>query len=534
MTHIAFGGRLRSLSSAVALTTILLFTVFSSTSLQASPTGLRVAIYSDTGAESSTVLAIFRAVASLGDSPMAITTADIQNGRLTTANFDVFIIPPGQDGKKCCAGHYSDVDVLDALATKAAMRAYLSGGGGIVAEEAGAYYASQNGGTFDIYCGKYTNVTNNIGKVTFTIVDPLFGSGAQQVWQSYGGGYFPNPPAKVTVVATDGSNNPTIVRQSYGRGRLIMTSYVLELRGDTDLDWTIWDNWAMGGVHNNSVGVWQMLGRMIGWAYNGDSSLPAVNPAPLPPGDNVAVIAQHTNDGGAYPGLLPGVARAIEYAGHVPLAIRFQEVISGQLTLANFKVVVFPGGDAYGYKTGLAGYEGNVRNFISSGGSYYGICAGSYYAAATIVWQGKTYSYPLDIYKGEDIGAISDIAPWPQYAITPLNISGDSVIGNFGTVHAMYYGGGYHTIPTESQQGAVVYSAATFTTGSASGKSDLVRYTYGAGKVALSSTHLESRAGSNVDWMYWDNFLYDSTTPVTNPDNPWDGMAAIFNNWLTK
>ena len=120
----------------------------------ATPTGLKVGIYSGTGAESSTTLAIYRAVAAMGHYPMAVTTADIQgNGkgsRLTPTNFDVFIIPPGEDGKKCCADHYSATDGLDQIATKNAMRAYLNAGGGIVAEEAGAYYSSQNGGTFDI------------------------------------------------------------------------------------------------------------------------------------------------------------------------------------------------------------------------------------------------------------------------------------------------------------------------------------------------------------------------------------------------
>ena len=281
----------RNRTRIIVLSITLLFTALASS---AQPTGLRVAIYSDMGADSTTILAMFRAVASIGDSPMAITTADIQNGRLTKANFDVLILPPGEDGTKCCLGHYSDNAALDAIPTKAAMRAYLNSGGGIVAEEAAAYYASQNGGTFDVYSGKYTNVTTKIGKATFQIVNSAFGSGTQQVWQSYGGGYF-TAPSGVTVIATDLSNNPTIVSQSFGAGRLIMTSYVLELRGDTDLDWTIWDNWAMGGVHINSVGVWQMLGRMIGWAYKGDSSLPAVNPTPLPPGVPVAVIAQHTN-----------------------------------------------------------------------------------------------------------------------------------------------------------------------------------------------------------------------------------------------
>ena len=507
--------------------------VLSAAASQAAVTGLKVGIYSGTGAEASTTLALYRAVASMGHTPMALTTADILGGRLTRANFDVFIIPPGEDGQKCCADHYSDSDGLDKIATKDAMRAYLNRGGGIVAEEAAAYYCSQNGGTFDIYLGKYTNVTNSIGKRTFTITDPQFGSGSQEVWQSYGGGYFPSPPSNVSVVAKDSSGNPVVVRQYSGSGRLIMTSYVLELRGDSELDWTIWDNWAMGGVHNNSVGVWKMLGRMIGWAYNGDSSAPAINPAPNPTGARVAVMAQHTSDGGAWPGLLPAVGRGIEFAGHVPLAIRFQEVIDGRLTLANFKVVTFPGGYAYGYKTGLAGYEGNVRNFIGSGGSYYGICAGSFYAPGTIAWQGKSYSYPLNIYQGEDIGPIDDIVAWPGYALTPISFSGDPVIGNLGAIHVMYYGGGYHTMPTDTVQGTHVYTAGTFIYSSASGKPDLVRYTYGKGKVALSTTHLETRAGSNVDWLFWDNYDYTTGNPVANPDNPWVVMAAIFNNWLT-
>ena len=137
---------------------LLLF--LASTPAHAAISGLRVGIYSGTGAESSTILAMFRAVAALGHSPMALTKADIVGGRLTTGNFDVLIIPPGEDGKKCCADHYADIDGLDQIATKTAIRAYLTSRGGIVAEEAGAYFASQNGGTLDIYSGNYANVTN--------------------------------------------------------------------------------------------------------------------------------------------------------------------------------------------------------------------------------------------------------------------------------------------------------------------------------------------------------------------------------------
>lgn len=494
---------------------------------------LKIGIYSGTGAESSTILALYRAVTAMGHTPMGLTKEDILAGRLTKLNFDVCIIPPGEDGKKCCAGHFSDTNGLDQLATKNGIRAYLNSGGGVVAEEAGAYFASQNGGTLDIYSGNYTNVTTQIGKRSFTIVDSQFGSGTQEAWNSYGGGYFAPIPSNVTVVATNSAGQAAIVKQSYGAGRLILSSFVLELRGDTETDWTIWDNWAMGGSHTNSIGVWTMLGRMINWAYNGNSAAPTINSSVNSSGSRVAVVAQHTTDGGAWPGLLPAVAKGIENSGHLPLAIRFKDIKDGRLTSSNFKVVTFPGGNAYGYKVGLSGSESSIRNFISDGGSYYGICAGSYYAATSINWLGKNYTYPLSIFSGQDIGPISDLIAWPGYTLTTINFSGDPVIGTFGNVNVMYYGGGYHTIPTDALQGAHVYTSGKFTTGSASGKADLIRYTYGKGRVALTTTHLETLAGSTNDWLFWDNFDYTTGAAVTNTAQCWDVMGAIFNNWLT-
>jgi hypothetical protein len=97
----------------------------------------------------------------------------------------------------------------------------------------------------------------------------------------------------------------------------------------------------------------------------------------------------------------------------------------------------------------------------------------------------------------------------------------------------LYYGGGYHTIPTLAQQGSQVYTAGTFSTSSAIGKANLVRYGYGSGHVALISTHLEALVGSNEDWLFWDNYSYSTGAFVTNSDQPWNVMKAIFNNWLT-
>jgi glutamine amidotransferase-like uncharacterized protein len=505
-----------------------------SSSVSRTASGIKVAIYSGTGAESSTILALYRAIASMGDIPLAITKTDILAGRLSKAQFKVLVIPPGEEGKKCCSGKYSDIDALDQVATKDSIKAFVKNGGGLVAEEAGAFFAAQNGGTLDIYAGDYTNVTNQIGKKTFTITDSIFGNGSQEAWQSYGGGYFPNLPSNVFKVAVNSSNQAVIVKQNYGAGRIILTSFVLELRGDTELDWTIWDNWEMGNTHTNSIGVWNMLGRMIGWANNGDASAPTITTRTNPTGSRVAIIAQHTSDGGAWPGLLPAVGKSIEYTGHIPLAIRYTDIKNAKLTLNNFKVVVFPGGYAYGYKTGLAGYEASIRNFISSGGSYYGICAGSFYTPSTIVWDKRSYTYPLSLFAGTDVGPINDIVAWPGYKSSTINYSGDTLLGNFGLIPVMYYGGGFHTIPTDAQQGSHVYTCGTFATSSAIGKANLIRYKYGNGRVALSTSHLEALMGSNDDWMFWDNFDYSTGSSLNYfGTDPWNVMNAIFDKWLT-
>ena len=77
-------------------------------------------------------------------------------------------------------------------------------------------------------------------------------------------------------------------------------------------------------------------------------------------------------------------------------------------------------------------------------------------------------------------------------------------------------------------------TAATFAySGSDAGKPDTVRYAYGNGHVILVTTHPEARAGSTVDWTYWDNYAVNSNTPVNNPDNPWQLVNAVFDNWLT-
>jgi hypothetical protein len=241
-------------------------------------------------------------------------------------------------------------------------------------------------------------------------------------------------------------------------------------------------------------------------------------------------MTSHTTDGGIAPPLLPSVARAIEASGNLPLSVRFQEVADGRLTLSNFKVAFFDGGYAYGIKTGLAGQEQKILDFVSSGGSYWGDCAGAFYAAGTVDWDGIAYPFPLSLFKGTVTGPIDDITPWPSYALTPVEVSGDPIFGDQGVVQQLYYGGGYFSLPSDAEQGAHVYPVAQFSYGGlAGGKPAIVRFDYGAGRVVLLATHLQIRPGTEEDWSFWDNYQYGSSTPLVNTDTTWPLFGQLLN-----
>jgi len=485
---------------------------------------LRVAVYISTGVNSDKIMATMRAVQAMGFDMYGIGRNDIKQGRLTTANFDVLLLPAGEADLKTA---YASIDGLDQVTTKNNIKAFVNDGGGVVALESAAYYVSYNGGTLDLYLGNYTR-TGAAGKNTITITDSTFGSGTQELYRTAGGGYFALPSG-ATQVAKNSANQTVIARVAYGAGRVVVCSLDPELRGDSELDWSIWDNWAMSNSQTNSVGAWKLLGRMINWAGTGTATEPTITTYANPTGSRVAIVSTHTNDGGAWAGLLPGVYRAVEYSGHIPLAIRFNEVNGGQLTLTNFKVVILPGGYSYGYKTGLGTTGGtNIKDFATSGGGVMGVCAGSYYLSDDIVWEGKTYDY-LDFFLGVDTGPLDGLG-YPSYTLTTTHIN-DSVIGITNTDQKqMYYGGGYKTDLAASNATMV----ASYTDSGYEGQANAIRFMYGSGYVLLVGTHPESRSGSNEDWMYWDNWVNESTTPLTNPDNPWTFYNAVLDNWLTQ
>ena len=484
------------------------------------PGALRVAVWADPGASSDKIVATMRALQACGFDFTGIGLNNTVNGQLTPANFDVLLLPGGQEDS---ASAYSDSYASESL--RESVKAFVKAGGGLVALECGAQYAIDD---LALYEGDYTT-DGKVGKSTITIIDPTFGSGDQELYRTAGGGYISLADG-ATEVSKDASGNAVIVRASCGEGRIVLCTLDPELRGDSELDWTIWDNWAMGGKQTNSIGGWALLGRMVNWAATGKAEKPTVTEYANPSGARVAILSTNTSDGGAAPSTLSQISRAVEYSGYVPLAIRTDDINAGKLTLPKFKVLIIPGGysDAYKIELGTSG-GARILNFAKLGGGVMGICAGSYYLSKTITWEGVTESC-LGLFAGKDTGAIDSIAAWPAGVLATTLID-DPVLGMANVRQPQWYQGGGYKTGLEASDAAVV---ATYDhEGEHSGAPCAIRFRYGRGYALLTGLHPEVRSGSDLDWTSWDDCSYFGEKLV-NPDNPWTFFKAALDNWLTK
>lgn len=98
--------------------------------------------------------------------------------------------------------------------------------------------------------------------------------------------------------------------------------------------------------------------------------------------------------------------------------------------LTDYDILLFPGGDMWVYKSELypVGIQ-KIKKFVQLGGGYFGICAGSYFAAEKIVWRGwadepRQYltNTGLGLFSGTADGPIEDFAPQYQSRNCKVNI----------------------------------------------------------------------------------------------------------------
>jgi glutamine amidotransferase-like uncharacterized protein len=89
-----------------------------------------------------------------------------------------------------------------------------------------------------------------------------------------------------------------------------------------------------------------------------------------------------------------------------------------------FEILCFPGGDMFQYAQDIS-LEGkdDIRDFVSDGGGYIGICGGAYFASEKVVWQeNELPMIPLGLFSGTAKGPIDEIVTYPDYSICKIDI----------------------------------------------------------------------------------------------------------------
>lgn len=200
-----------------------------------------------------------------------------------------------------------------------------------------------------------------------------------------------------------------------------------------------------------------------------------------------------------------------------------------------FRALVGPGGYAAVRNRLLsAAGENNVRSFLSSGGSYVGFCAGSFWTAQTVSWAEDATGGGGSYHQSSDYTRYSyDLALWPGVAQGPLGwtpwaagtgVSLEAVRINLDSPvmaalempvesRFFYYGGPFFTGASSLPSGyevwawAVAPADAPADARTGEGEPVVIHFREGSGHVILFSHHPDILIGSEVDGVsvqtYW-------------------------------
>lgn len=198
-----------------------------------------------------------------------------------------------------------------------------------------------------------------------------------------------------------------------------------------------------------------------------------------------------------------------------------KDIRLGKLTNQDYDIIYIPGGMAnFYYKQMQDGGINSLRNFIDNGGGFLGICAGAYFAADSIIWEGKKYNYTLDLFDGVASGSIKEIIPWDNYTITEITLNTDNELSKFSKkqYQTLYYGGPAFF----SHKNVLIDTLATWN--SFNNNPAIINFNYGSGRVFLSGPHLEIEENSLRDGQ-------EFASDLTDLDSEWD-LLWVAIDWL--
>jgi glutamine amidotransferase-like uncharacterized protein len=186
-----------------------------------------------------------------------------------------------------------------------------------------------------------------------------------------------------------------------------------------------------------------------------------------------------------------------------------------------FAAIYFPGGYSGDYSSAITAVGArHIKDLVNDGGGYIGICAGAYYAAKTIAWEGSTFAGELDLFDGTATGSLTSIKPWPGYGMTTISLNPNNPIarGQRSSMTTMYFGGPSFRV----NAGASMDTIATWD--QANNLPAIITTRYGAGRVLLIGPHPEIEENDARDGSLFGSELRD-------PESEW-GLLWSAMDWL--
>lgn len=228
--------------------------------------------------------------------------------------------------------------------------------------------------------------------------------------------------------------------------------------------------------------------------------------------------------------------------------------INKKQLIGKYRGLFIPGGWAGNYNRDIkSSGDQHIRDFINQGGAYIGMSAGAFYACDITIWEGDVLNYPSNIFDGDCIGPIEEIAPWPEYTMTTMTINQahEANVYEPNQRSVLYFGEPYF-IAHPGQEMQILASWIVPSNPALDNTPGIISFNYGQGRVVLVGPHPEieendTRDGTNFadelsdgpdgsDWPFlWtavDWILKDpiSQPPETQPKQCNDGIDNDLDN----
>jgi len=230
------------------------------------------------------------------------------------------------------------------------------------------------------------------------------------------------------------------------------------------------------------------------------------NPAPV--GKRVAIYA----DNGVWDMGENHFKRLLASAGYAYRTLSAKDIQAGQLTLDAYDLLLMPGGKSWIYLEDLGETGAKaIRDYVAAGGSYFGTCAGAFYATSLRKDRHRdNIPYGIGLLEGTAYDGTS-LGTRP-FVSGMMNI--DYTLKDFKQDYRVLLLGGPALLYTEEE--ARKKNIRVLATFEGFGKPAMITFNYGQGRVALAGPHgeiEESQAYLGLKWK--------------DPDSEWPILKKV-------